>query len=59
MDRERLIYLQGFAEGLAGTVQTKTAEEAQYIGELMVELVREVAFLAQVDLPEKKVSSGA
>jgi hypothetical protein len=43
MKSERLIYLAGFAEGLAGTAKTKTPEEARYIGHLMVELVREVA----------------
>jgi hypothetical protein len=43
MKSERLQYLAGFAEGLAGTNRVKSPAEARLIGAMMVELVREVA----------------
>ena len=60
MKSERLIYLAGFAEGLAGTTRTKTPDEAQYIGHLMIELVREVAQSQRLPDPiRSKASNGA
>ena len=49
--REQLSYLAGIADGLTGTGQSKTVEEARHIGKLMQDLVREVAQLSNVENP--------
>jgi hypothetical protein len=51
MTTEELVFMAGFAEGLRGTVQTKTPIEARRIGEMMLELVREIARERNIELP--------